>query len=396
MRTAASILGRWLVCAALLALAGLVVVPAPAAAQSADPEVATPKQPRGKRRPPAGKAGLAAPVLADPADAAAPDVRPQRPRRGQRRPAPRPPVVVVPTPAEQRRLILDPVRSWGFQLRLIQFDEVARAPIDLVVLDHALSAGRRFIREFTADEVRSARVKPDGSRRLVLAYLSVGEAERYRFYWKPEWYDPQRKPSWLGTMNTVWDGNYLVRFWDEAWQRLVFGSPDAYLERIQAAGFDGIYIDRADAHSEWAKVNPGAEKAMVAFIAQLAAAARERDPLFLVVMQNAEELLAHRAIVEAIDGIAKEDLYYGIDHKASPNDARNVQWSLQLLRRARNAGRKVMVVEYLADPAKAALARRQAEAERFVIHFTRRDLGELTLHEPDRPLAPPVIPAPGR
>lgn len=298
------------------------------------------------------------------------------------------PAALAPTPVEQRRQILAPVTTWGYQLRLIRFPEIAVAPVDLVVIDHALSAGRRFIHEFSPEQIRQIRSKPDGTRRLVLAYLSIGEAERYRFYWKQEWYDANKKPAWLGDLNTVWDGNYLVRFWDPEWQRLIYGTPDSYLERIKAAGFDGIYIDRADAHAEWRQANPNAEKAMVSFITGIAQAARVNDPYFLVVMQNAEELLSHKALLDAIDGIAKEDLFYGIDHKASANDPKTVEWSLQQLRRAKQANRKVFVVEYLAEAEKAAIARRRADTEGFTIHFTSRDLGELVLRAPDNATSP--------
>ena len=298
------------------------------------------------------------------------------------------------TPAEQRQQVLAGVKSWGYQLRLIRFAEVTASPLDLVVIDHALSAGRRFIHEFSPEQIAQAKVKPDGSRRIVLAYLSVGEAERYRFYWHQDWYDASKQPSWLAAMNTVWDGNYLVRFWEPDWQRLIFGSPDSYLQRIKTAGFDGIYIDRADAFSEWTKIFPGAEKAMVSFISNLAQSARANDPGFLVFMQNAEELVPHKAILDAIDGIAKEDLFYGIDHKATANDPGTVEWSLQQLRRAQRVGRKILVVEYLAEIEKAAIARRRAESERFVIHFTSRDLGELMLEAPDRrPLTPGAPPS---
>jgi cysteinyl-tRNA synthetase len=376
----------------------LAVAPATVCAQLVpDAPKATPKPAPKPLRPavrPKAAKGVPAGVKGADLQAARPDPRP--PRRALKattvRPPPPAPPPAPPSPAEQRQLLLAPVQSWGFQLRLIRFPKIAEAPLDLVVIDHALSAGRRFIHEFSPEQVRLAKSKPDGSRRLVLAYLSIGEAERYRFYWKQEWYEPEKKPAWLGSMNTVWDGNYLVRFWEPEWQRLIFGSPEAYLERIKAAGFDGIYVDRADVHAEWAATYPGAERAMVSFIAGLAAAARADDPTFLVLMQNAEELLTHKAVLDAIDGIAKEDLFYGIDHLATANDPATVEWSLRQLRRAQRAGRKVILVEYLSDAEKAAVARRRAEAERFVIHFTSRDLGDLTLTPPDRPLP---APAPG-
>lgn len=304
------------------------------------------------------------------------------------------PVVAPPTPAEQRQLILRPVADWGFQLRRIDFPAIAQSPFDLVVIDHALASGRRFQREFSKEQVRQVQQRPDGRRRLVLAYLSIGEAERYRFYWNQDWYSPEKRPPWLGPMNTVWDGNYIVRFWDPEWQKLIFGSPESYLSRIKAQGFDGIYVDRADVFQDWAKENPNAEKDMVAFLARLGQAARVDDPYFLVVMQNAEELVAHKPVIEAIDAIAKEDLLYGIDHKGGVNDTANIDWSLQKLREARKAGRKVMVVEYLNDPQKAAGARRRIEKEGFIVHFTSRDLGELTVAPPDRRGGPDAVAAP--
>ncbi|MFM9942850.1 MAG: MJ1477/TM1410 family putative glycoside hydrolase [Hyphomicrobiaceae bacterium] len=367
-----------------------------ARAQAPDPTPNPQTKPAKAKAPPAKRAKTAkqetaaaatpGPTTASNA-AIGPETKPgKRPERRIARPAPPlPPTVTPPTPAEQRQQMLAPVASWGFQLRQIRFPEIAASPLDLVVIDHALSGGRRFLQEFSPEQIRQLRSKPDGRRRLVLAYLSIGEAERYRFYWKPDWFDGDKKPAWLGDLNTVWDGNYLVRFWDPDWQRLIFGTPQSYLERIKAAGFDGIYIDRADAHAEWTATYPEAEKAMVSFITNLAQTARANDPFFLVVLQNAEELVAHKAIVDAIDGLAKEDLFYGIDHKATPNDPSTVDWSLQQLRKLKRANRRILVVEYLADAEKAALARRRAEAEGFVIHFTNRDLGELTLRAPDQP-----------
>jgi len=165
-------------------------------------------------------------------------------------------------------------------------------------------------------------------------------------------------------------------------------------ENAKAAGFDGVEVHGAngylitDAHLE-------AEKAMVSFITGLAQAARANDPYFLIIMQNAEELVAHKAVVDAIDGIAKEDLFYGVDHQASENEAASVAWSLDQLRKLKRAKRKVLVVEYLAEAEKAQAARRRAEADGFVIHFANRELAEFSVHEPDRPQPAASVPAVG-
>jgi cysteinyl-tRNA synthetase len=84
----------------------------------------------------------------------------------------------------------------------------------------------------------------------VVAYLSIGEAERYRYYWQRAW-DANRDgrpdaaaPSWLGHENPDWPGNYKVKYWDPAWQKIVF----EYVDKIAAQGFDGVYLDIIDAY----------------------------------------------------------------------------------------------------------------------------------------------------
>lgn len=276
-----------------------------------------------------------------------------------------------------RQQRLAPVKSWGYQLRFVNPQEVRESPYDLIVVDHAISANRRFQRQITRDEIETMKQRPDGSRRIVLSYLSIGEAERYRFYWNQDWYNAKLAPPWLGKVNPQWDGNYLVRFWDPAWQSIVFGGADNYLDRIKKQGFDGIYLDRADVYWEWRKERPSAEKDMVTFIDKLARAAHKRDPRFLVVMQNAEELVRFPKLRQAIDGIAKEDLFFGVNHSQEKNSAEDVRWSLKWLRRAKQKGKKVFVVEYLNNRKLAAATMKRIARMGFLPHAAPRGLGSL-------------------
>lgn len=41
-------------------------------------------------------------------------------------------------------------------------------------------------------DVAGLQQKADGSRRLVIAYLSIGEAEIYRSYWQASWNEKSR------------------------------------------------------------------------------------------------------------------------------------------------------------------------------------------------------------
>ena len=99
----------------------------------------------------------------------------------------------------------------------------------------------------TADDVAVLKRKAHGGARLVVAYMSIGEAEDYRWYWKPEWAaDP---PSFLDAENPDWPGNYKVRYWDPEWRKIIYyGEDGAYLQKILDAGFDGVYLDIIDAY----------------------------------------------------------------------------------------------------------------------------------------------------
>jgi cysteinyl-tRNA synthetase len=97
----------------------------------------------------------------------------------------------------------------------------------------------------TPSEVDTLKVKQGGGSRLVLCYMSIGEAEDYRYYWQEDW--KEDPPAWLDEENPDWDGNYKVRYWDPEWQRIIMGKDGAYVDRVLSAGFDGVYLDIIDA-----------------------------------------------------------------------------------------------------------------------------------------------------
>ncbi len=249
--------------------------------------------------------------------------------------------------AAERRHRIGTVGNWGYWLSSFDAAGVATAPHDLLVIDSEISANRTFERQYLSDEVARIKRRPDGSPRVLLAYLSIGEAERYRPYWRQEWYDVAKKPGWLDKENRRWAGNFAVKFWQPEWQQLIFGTPESYLDRIVAQGFDGVYLDRADAFFQWRKLQP---------------------------TSRAEELLEDVPVLDAIDGIAKEDLLYGVRRAEEPNKPDDVAWSVQLLQMAQNAGRKVLVVEYLKDREKMVAAASRIREEGFVPYFAPRRL----------------------
>ncbi|MBA4173560.1 MAG: hypothetical protein C0511_13165 [Hyphomicrobium sp.] len=81
---------------------------------------------------------------------------------------------------------LSAVRSWGYQLQNLDktFDALAASDTDLLVVDFSMSqAAGRPMKPLDPAEVERLKTRPDGGRRIVLAYFSIGEAEEYRFYW---------------------------------------------------------------------------------------------------------------------------------------------------------------------------------------------------------------------
>jgi len=276
--------------------------------------------------------------------------------------------------AADRRQQLAAVDNWGYWLDSLEISGVTAAPHDLLVIDSEISANRLFEREYDSKEVARMKRRRDGSSRLLLAYLSIGEAERYRPYWNPDWYDARKKPRWLGPENRRWAGNFAVQYWDPEWQHILFGTPESYLDRILARGFDGVYLDRADAFFDWKKVNRSARADMALLIARVAAHARQLNPKSVVLMQNAEELLEDGAVMDAIDGIAKEDLLYGVRRAEEANKPDDVAYSIELLQSAQKNGRKVLVVEYLKDPEKMMAAAVRLREEGFIPYFAPRRL----------------------
>lgn len=97
----------------------------------------------------------------------------------------------------------------------------------------------------STSDVTSLKTKDNGGSRLVIAYMSIGEAEDYRYYWDTAW--ETSPPSWLAGENPHWAGNYKVRYWRQGWQDIIFGNDASYLKKILDAGFDGVYLDIIDA-----------------------------------------------------------------------------------------------------------------------------------------------------
>lgn len=275
------------------------------------------------------------------------------------------------------------VNDYLYQLQNLDLTAVGNSAYDLVVMDY--SADGTDAQAFTPSQIATLQTSPGGNKHL-LSYMSIGEAEDYRYYWDPDWVN--NPPEWLDGENPDWAGNYKVKYWYSEWQAIIYGSETSYLDKIIAAGFDGTYLDIIDAYEyyEAQGITDAAQK-MVDFVIALADYARTQKPGFLIFPQNSAELgTEFPAYLAKVDGLGQEDMYYGYDGDNQPTPPDVVTELQGYLDVFVNAGKKVLLVAYTTKPAKIADHYTRANARGYVPFATVRDLDQLTInpgYEPD-------------
>ncbi|HEY66475.1 MAG TPA: hypothetical protein G4O02_18140, partial [Caldilineae bacterium] len=274
---------------------------------------------------------------------------------------------------------LSSVNDFLYQLQNLDLAAIGETAYDLIIMDY--SADGTEAGEFTAAQIEALKHSPGGGK-IVLAYMSIGEAEDYRFYWQDGWHPGN--PPWLDQENPDWPGNYKVHYWDPAWQAIIF----AYTDRLLDAGFDGAYLDLIDAYEYYAdQGRTTAAWEMADFVAAIAAHARRRDPDFYIFVQNAPELARLvPGYLDSVDGIGQEDIYYGYEGDDQPTPPEVTAELEGYLDAFKDAGKLVLTIDYATTPAHVDDAYARSRAKGYVPFVTVRDLDRLTInpgHEPD-------------
>ena len=288
------------------------------------------------------------------------------------------------------------VRHWGYRLQgagkgrkshKLPIGELKLAPHDLLVLDFSKDGSDKGA--FTAVQIESLKQRKKANS-VIVSYISIGEASDYRDHWQDDWTtyidedqraagEPTDKaPAWLGAWNDSWPNSRKVRYWDKDWQAVIFNSErTGWLDKIVAAGFDGAYLDIVDGYYHWgAEVAGNAESRdgdpktereaaarMIDFVAAMARHAREINPEFLVIPQNApfiidaledEDHTRRDAYLEAISAIACEDVFFRGD-KPENNPLKPDQETIDtLVATYIDSGTPVLSVDYINKPEKIA------------------------------------------
>jgi len=138
----------------------------------------------------------------------------------------------------------------------------------------------------TKAEVDSLKYKPNGARRQIIGYLSIGSAEQNRWYCQDNWINkggsdvnsdwvmrsgivsggvynppPEDVPTWLAL---PYGGSYaeeaVVQWWHPEWRAIIINGGGQYahkttgdntssIDRIINQGFDGVYLDNVGVYN---------------------------------------------------------------------------------------------------------------------------------------------------
>jgi cysteinyl-tRNA synthetase len=236
---------------------------------------------------------------------------------------------------------------------IVVADKISQANRDWVVLDP------HFTEDVVWQRADLERIRAGNPKRKIIAYISIGEAENYRDYWKSTWLKDNKltpaSPVWLLKENPEWKGNYVVKYWNPDWQKIILES----VKQAMTMGFDGVYLDIVDGFEAFEegtdyvenRINPESKQSyrrdMVDWVKRIAAQARQTKPDALVIPQNGSALLSFDDFQKTINGVGIEDLFTNGDKKQPHKASGEVLDNLQTIIAAK---KPVLLIEYPQKP----------------------------------------------
>ena len=139
-------------------------------------------------------------------------------------------------------LPLNEIRYWAYQIQNVNetssIASLEKSHYDMLVIEPTRS-DRGNATFDTASMVSRLKASKGsrGQRKLVIAYLDIGEAEDWRWYWDlTTWIPPTQTatgtPSFLVRPDPDgWEGNFPVAFWDPRWKSIIINQPSTYPAR---------------------------------------------------------------------------------------------------------------------------------------------------------------------
>lgn len=344
--------------------------------------------------------------------------------------APAPLTAAAPLP-------LDQVKYWAYQIQELDapgaVEALADSRYDVIVVDPTVTHDWSFQTRLMVLKLKDSKAHDGVHRKLVLAYIDIGQAEEWRWYWHGRTtYEPRGQcraefvseiqvwAPWVVACDPDgWAGNYPVAYWDRDWQDVVLGGTslgsnlnlyfNSIMDEVVQDGFDGVYLDWVEAWEmdevKQRAIDDGKDSGveMLNLIRAIRNFGKAGNASFLVIQQNSSELInkvGAAALRTAVDAIAQEGVWWDGDavdddweNPAGYDQASGLEdYYLPRLRKYKEAGFPVFVCDYAFKKASNVYSR--AAVEGFIGYATRRPLNRLTTTPPFQETTPqpPVSP----
>jgi cysteinyl-tRNA synthetase len=309
-----------------------------------------------------------------------------------------------------RKRLLNKSIRWMYQIQGLetksQINALARTNYPLLVVEPNFN--HRDMTDFDCRSmIKTLRIRPNGKRRLILAYIDIGQAESWRTYWKKGWVPPtsnkKGKPGFLVTVDPDgWEDCYPVAYWEKGWKNIWVGK-NGLIAQLAQVGFDGVYLDWVEAYDDNLirvaakkdRVNPELE--MIKFVEEIGRAGKRVIKDFLILPQNAPFLIdtAPKRYTVAIDALAVEDTWFHGDADAKWNSPKagdlrtrhDGKWATEgritQYKKYLRLGLPVFSVDYCVKKSNARLVYKEAKKAGLRPLVTRVDLSRITETPPN-------------
>ena len=235
------------------------------------------------------------------------------------------------------------VASMAYVINGADINTIAKSNFKAAIIDYSQDGSEE--KKYTVNQINQLK----DNTITPIAYLSIGEAEDYRFYWQEEW--DTNPPEWLDEENPEWVGNYNVKFWDDDWKSIVF----QYIDKILEQGFSGIMLDRVDSYYYWSEeqgvlTEQDAAEKMINFVVEIGNYIKTDKGYedFKIISQNALGIFQYdvqNELKKIICGVSIESLFFMPD--GSPTDFWLRTYRLGFLEMLKQYGKLVFVTDYV-------------------------------------------------
>jgi len=200
----------------------------------------------------------------------------------------------------------------------------------------------------------------------LFAYVSVGEIEPYRKYYK------ETDKSWIIGKNKDWK-TYVADIRKKEYREFLINKVLKNLSK-----YDGFFFDTLDSYQIALKPSEykSYENALAEFIIQV----KKTFPDKKIILNRGFEVVPQ--VKDYIDAVVAESLFYGLDTKTmkyKKMKEEDIKWLLNKLNEIKNLGIKVIVIDYV-DPKNKKLQKEVAKKiyeNGFIPYVTDKDLKTL-------------------